>query len=384
VRLRAGTDGPSKTWYHCYRFAGQKRREPLGRLCDLSLNDARMLVGRRARDMAEAFVDPRAKRSEAAAKAEHAANTPLFFDGVAQFLEDYRNRVRPATLRNTTGWLLGPLGGGTAYCEPLKKKRLDLITDRDIANLIAGLQKARSRHVAQAVRAALQSFFSWGCGRRFISVSPCAGVYCPAAPRELAKRKKRVLETSEIVAVWNACDQIGEYGTITRLTILMGVRRQEIGAMRWSELDLDAAVWTIPAERTKTHAAYATPLAPAVVAILRSIERRDGRDQVFGARSNAGFVSFSDGKAKLDAAAGIEPWRFHDLRSTIVTRMGKDLKILPHVRAAVLNHAGERTITREFYDDTDYAPEKREALEKWADYVLGLVSGKVVQLQRAA
>ena len=59
LRLRAGADGVSKTWYHTYRFAGQKRRDPLGRLCDVSLNDARMTVNRRQRDVVENSIDPR-------------------------------------------------------------------------------------------------------------------------------------------------------------------------------------------------------------------------------------------------------------------------------------------------------------------------------------
>ena len=354
MRMRGGADGTSKFWYHSYRFGGKKRHDKLGRLCDLTVNDARALVYRRQRDVVEGGVDPHAQRDETQSKAKVAANTPTFFIAVGQFLEDYRRDVRPSTLRNTTGWLLGPLSGGPAYCEPLKSKRVDLITSRDIADLVTSLKNTRSRQVAQSVRAALQSFFRWAMERKYVvgEVSPVKGVTCPAAPKK-SKRKKRPLSTDEIVKVWNALGD-DAYGKLTKLTILIGVRRQEIGAMRWSELDLDAGVWTIPGERTKTHETYVTPLAAAVVDILRSIERQDGREYVFGSRSSNGFSSFSEGKRKLDAAAAIEPWRFHDLRSTIVTVMGTKLGIPPHVRAAVLNNEPERKVTREQYEETDY------------------------------
>jgi hypothetical protein len=80
------------------------------------------------------------------------------------------------------------------------------------------------------------------------------------------------------------------------------------------------------------------------------------------------------------------PWRLHDIRRTVATRMG-DLGILPHVIEAVLNHvSGHRAGVAGIYNRALYRAEKRHALERWAEHVQSLVSGgssKVIALQRA-
>lgn len=63
--------------------------------------------------------------------------------------------------------------------------------------------------------------------------------------------------------------------------ILTGGRSDEARSARWSEIDLDAAMWRIPAGRMKGGAAHAVPLSPPVVALLRGLPRYDGNDYVF-------------------------------------------------------------------------------------------------------
>ncbi|WP_292156988.1 site-specific integrase [Mesorhizobium sp.] len=66
-----------------------------------------------------------------------------------------------------------------------------------------------------------------------------------------------------------------------RLTILTAVRTDEARSAKWSEIDLDAALWTIPAARTKTGKIHSVPLAEQVVALLRAVPRRDECPFVF-------------------------------------------------------------------------------------------------------
>ena len=152
--------------------------------------------------------------------------------------------------------------------------------------------------------------------------------------------------------------------------------------MLWSELDLDAdaPLWTIGKDRTKNGLPHDVPLSSAAVAILRGIPRRDDRDFVFGS-SNGPFQGWSNAKAALDArmaaalkaergdGAKLSPWRLHDIRRTVATRLG-DQGALPHVVEAILNHiSGHRAGVAGIYNRAIYAAEKREALDKWADTV---------------
>ena len=135
--------------------------------------------------------------------------------------------------------------------------------------------------------------------------------------------------------MWRALPA-GEFGDITRLLILTGQRREEIGGLRWDEIDLAQAVIVLGPERTKNSRPHTIPLASAATEIL-SRQPRLG-SWVFGPGGQRRYASWSNPKVALDARAGLpHPCRIHDIRRTVATRMA-ELGILPHVIEAVLNH----------------------------------------------
>ena len=173
------------------------------------------------------------------------------------------------------------------------------------------------------------------------------------------------------------------------MLILTGQRRDEVGSMSRHELDLAKAMWTIPRERTKNGLAHEVPLSPAALEIINAVPEREGRDLLFGSGEGA-FQGWSRAKAKLSVRVSAlladrveetgrmrnaaQPWRLHDIRRTVATRLG-DLGILPHVVEAVLNHvSGHRAGVAGIYNRAAYAKEKREALHVWADAVTTLGS----------
>ena len=187
---------------------------------------------------------------------------------------------------------------------------------------------------------------------------------------------------------------VDQYGAIVKLLILTGARRDEVASLRWSEIDLDAAMITLPPERTKNRREQQIPLAPAALAILQAQPHRlqpDGspRDLVFGT-SNRGFSDWSGAKADLSARLKkpIEDWRLHDVRRSMSTSMHERLGVMPHVVEACLGHvSGHLAGVAGVYNKASYADLKRIALEKWAAHVEALVTGKraagsIVKLRR--
>jgi integrase len=93
---------------------------------------------------------------------------------------------------------------------------------------------------------------------------------------------------------------------------------------------------------------------------------------VFG-EGEGGFQGWSRAKAALDkrlnqAGVKVRPWRLHDIRRTVATRLA-DLGTLPHVIEAILNHvSGHKAGVAGVYNRATYAREKREALNAWADH----------------
>jgi integrase len=84
--------------------------------------------------------------------------------------------------------------------------------------------------MANRVHSHLHGFFGWAVSRLLIPASPMAGL-----PARETKRD-RVLDDDELTAVWRACDAIGwPFGPAIQMLILTGCRREEIGALKWSE-----------------------------------------------------------------------------------------------------------------------------------------------------
>jgi integrase len=137
-----------------------------------------------------------------------------------------------------------------------------------------------------------------------------------------------VLKDSELAAVWKACDDY-DFGRIVRLMMLTGCRREEIGALRWDEVDLDKREILLPGERVKNGRAHRVPLSSEALAIIKQVPRRLHRDTVFGERvgkSGRGFTAWTTAKQALDKRAGVAAWRLHDLRRTLATKMAEDLE----------------------------------------------------------
>ncbi len=238
--------------------------------------------------------------------------------------------------------------------------------DRYVA---AGKESAANRYLAD-----LKIFFKWAKARGFIKINPAAEVVKGGAYQS----RERVLSQNELVAIWNATAEDHPYHRIVRLLILMGQRRDEVGAMAWSELDMEAAIWNLTAttiERAKNRRQHLIPLSSPTLDILKSIPKGE-TGLVFPNRNKGPFSDWSGNKGRLDAALDIEPWRLHDLRRSMITHMSEDLGILPHVVESVVNHvSGFRSGVAGVYNRAQYLTERRQALDAWAEHILGLVKG---------
>ncbi len=140
--------------------------------------------------------------------------------------------------------------------------------------------------------------------------------------------------------------------------------------MRWSQIDMDAKTWLIPAELPKNGREHLLPLSSAVIDILTSPPRLDD-ELLFPAKGNSSAVisEFSRAKIRIDQASGIIGWTLHDLRRTTATYLGK-LGTPPRMIERILNHvsgtfAGVAGVCNRY----PYLDEMRDALEDWGKYV---------------
>ena len=175
------------------------------------------------------------------------------------------------------------------------------------------------------------------------------------------------MSDAETAAIWLGAPD-NDYGRIIRLLMLTACRRDEIGGLRWSEIDLEARTITLPGTRTKNRQDHVIPLSDLLSRCFEGKLRRADRDHVFGLREG-GFSGWSKSKGTLDRTLKVKAWRLHDLRRTAATRMA-DLGAQPHVIEAVLNHiSGHKAGVAGTYNRATYEKEKRDALNLWATHL---------------
>jgi integrase len=374
LRLRLRADGAlQRTWVAQYRHNGRTRR--------ITLGNADKVSPARARDAARTILarvelghDPQAEKEM---KRQEAKRTVLSV--VADYLAAKEPELRPASLRVTKLYLTGP------YFRALHPLAITAVKRTDVAGCIRHIGRSHSTSTAAAARRALSALFAWTIAEGLMgdAANPVDGSHKPADPAS----RDRVLSENELKAIWSACEE-DDHDRIIRLLILLGSRRQEVGGMRWSEFDLDAGAWTLPAERSKNHRQHAITLPAPALEIIRSVPHRE-RDQLFGDRAGEGFASWHRGKRALDQrlAGAVRPWRVHDIRRTVATGMA-DIGIEPHVIEAALNHySGHRRGIGGVYNRSLYERAVAAALARWAEHVLALVEGrpsKVVALPISA
>ena len=370
VRLR----GDTKRWTVQYRVGAQQRRESLGDVRKVRLDDARRIARQRFAQ-AELGTDPAAARALARSAATAAKLTIANVAG--RYLGAKQGVLRPNTYNVAKRHF-------AVLWAPLADWPIDAVKRADVAARLQEIAKGHGRSAAHAARANLSAMFNWAMREGLCDANPVSHTNDPA---EGIKPRERVLTDHELAAVWNACGA-DDFGRIVRLLILTGCRREEIGGLHWSEIDFDTGVMTIPGTRTKNHRSLALTLPAVALGILRSAPRRDGRDFVFGNHGGS-FCAWSYCAMALNnritAAEGkpLSRWVLHDLRRTMRTGIGK-LGVPPHVAEFCINHvkAGVQAI----YDKHRYEREIASALALWAEHLTAIVEGRksrVVPLKTA-
>ena len=345
-----------KSWVFQYKLGSKHRRIKLGGP-ELSRDMARKLAEAQKGQLSSAKlghgIDPATDRDRRKAEAKPqpkarslASFIPTYLDARRGGLKDSTHAIQVLHLNN--------------HWHALHNLPINDVTRADVAGVLTTIAKNRGQIASNRARATLSKFYRWAIGEGISDHNPVAGTNKRAEnnPRE------RSLSDAEAAAVWLAAPD-NRYGQIVRLILLTGCRRDEIGGLKWSEIDTEARTITLPRERTKNGQEHIVPLTDAALAIITGCnnERRD-RDYVFGKR---GFSDWSHSKAEFNEVVKLkEDWTLHDLRRTVRTGLGK-LGVQPHVAEAVLDHLPPKLIRT--YDRNTYAAEKKAALDQWASHL---------------
>ncbi|MBP8018799.1 MAG: integrase arm-type DNA-binding domain-containing protein [Hylemonella sp.] len=182
--------------------------------------------------------------------------------------------------------------------------------------------------------------------------------------------------------------------TALQLAPLLYQRPGNLREMEWAELDLDAALWTIPSSKMKRTRqekeqgeAHVVPLPTQAVELLRNLHPLTGHGRyVFpGERSHDRPISDNSVRSALYALGLGKEQTWHGFRASARTMMVDQLNLDPLAIEANLAHAVKDANGRS-YNRTQYLAQRFEQIQQWADYLDKLRKGAdVIELpQRAA
>jgi integrase len=356
LRVRNGGKREHRTYILQYKIGPKQRRMTLGHAAKIGLDEAHRKARKLFGQIADGK-DPANEKAVARTEASHA------FDVIAsEFLTVKQAKLKRRSFIETQRYL-------QEHWKPLHRLALASINRATVAAQLRVIARDHGPVSADRARAALSAFFSWAMGEGLAEANPVIGTNKAAGEN---KARDRVLADNELATIWRGPPD-NDYGRIVRLLILTGCRRDEIGSLRWSEINRDARLIALPGERTKNGRTHDVPLSKAALEVLDSATRRMDRDYVFG-EGKGGFSGWSKAKAALDTRLGLKPWRLHDLRRTASTRMA-DAGVQPHIIEAVINHvSGHKAGVAGIYNRGTYEKEKRAALDALSNYVMVAVA----------
>jgi integrase len=349
--------GGTKAWVVVWHRGGRVRRMTLGRYPILGLADARVKAKAALAAVVVHGEDP-------AAKKRTDRQAPTFRDVVTEYLEKHA-KPRKRSWRADERML-------NRYCpSDWWPRKAQLITRRDIREVLDTVVTTKPI-MANRLLACLRKAFNVAVQRDLVATSPCVAIERPAQER----RRDRVLNADELRQVWLALEQEeAPTAALFKLMLLTAQRGGEVKAMRWEDIDLEVAVWTVPAAHAKNAQAHRVPLTPAAIAIIRQL-RELGTDGPFifpsprGARHLTVLVKPT---ARIRKRSGVD-FVPHDLRRTCASTL-TSMGVSRLTVGKLLNHKSIDSVVTAVYDRYAYDREKREALVVWAARLEQIVSG---------
>lgn len=376
------TPGGSKLWRMKYRMNGKEKRLAFGAWPEVSLADARGLRDE-ARGKVRAGVDPGHEKKMAKIASQISAGNS--FQSVAEDFIDVKlakSGKADATVSKARWYLslLSPTLGARPIAE---------IEAAELLAVLKTLENKGHRETANRTRSFASRVFRYGVATTRCKHDPAA-LLISALARPIVQHRAAILEPKLLGEFLRAIDAY-EGGPIVKLAMQIAphvyLRPGELRHARWNEVDLDEAIWTVPAERTKMRKPHALPLSIQVIALLRELERHSGGYELLfpGQRSHMRPISENTlNQTYRRIGFDSDTVSAHGLRATASTLLNESGKWHPDAIERALAH-GHSDAVRGAYARGQHWEERIAMAQWWSDYLDKVrIGGEVVPLDRGA
>lgn len=366
-----------KLWRWKYRFGGREKLMAVGKYPHVSLAQARELHAD-ARRLLASGVDPMARRkSEKTAEREQVENA---FETIARswiehWREDKSARHVDSTSRRLDVNILPYLG----------KLPINEIAAPDIVSMVRAIEQRGAKDVAKRALETTGQIFRYAIAHGYCKRNPAADI----KPRDILKAtQKSNYPRVDAKDLPELLRQIEVYqGThVTRLAMklmaLTFVRTGELIAAKWSEVDIKAKRWDIPAERMKMRTPHIVPLSRQSIEVLETLATITGNsDLIFPGDRNPKQPMSNNTILKALERMGYKGIMtghgFRGVASTILHEQGYDHQ---HIELQ-LAHAPRNAVSAA-YNHALYLKPRAQMMQEWADYLEELQkTSKVISIR---
>ena len=358
------TKKSGRYWIFRYSLHGKRRDLGLGPLHSVSLSEARE-AAHKAREMVRDGIDPiRTKR----AVEQDKPSKVLFGDYADAFIDravkagKWRGAKTEARWRNAMA----------NHAATIRDKPIADIGVRDVKEVLE-LLWGRKQETAEKLRESIERVLdaarvdgyrtgenpaAWKGNLEHILHKPNALV---------AARHHASMPHDDVSAFMRSLGKIKGVGArALEFTILTAARSGETRGATWGEIDMDAAVWTIPAIRMKSGKVHRIPLSDAALAVLKVMKAQSVNELVFpGVRAGKPLSDMS--LAKALKSAGAAAYTVHGFRSTFRDWATEIAHAPREIAEAALSHAVGDAVERS-YARSDALDRRRALMGEWAAY----------------
>jgi integrase len=370
-----------------YRFGGKERETSLGSAYDITLADAKAKHLAIKNMLTNEKRDPLAGRGKAASGLPAISGMPTFGQCADHYIATHETSW--ANAKHHAQYVMTL----TKYCAPIRDLPVDQVATADVLKILQPLW-SRVPETASRLRARIEMVLDAARVQGHIAddrPNPARWrghlkLLLPDGKKLKPVTHHRAMPYREIPAF---AERLRSLATVSaralEFLILTASRTGEITGMVWSEVDLDAATWTIPAARMKMKRDHVVPLSDRAVEILRDqLAKRSSSsfgDHPFvfeGARSRCGLSNM----ALLELLRAMKvPVTSHGFRASFRSWCA-DRAVAFEVAEACLAHSSSSIV--EAYQRSAMLERRRPVMQMWTDYLDGVEADNVVELRRAA
>lgn len=388
------TAAGGRYWRWKYRFGGKEKRLAFGVYPEVPLKLARQKRDA-ARRLLDAGTDPgearqqqkAEQRRQAEQRSRQAAGLPPLgsFEAVARdwLAQVHAHKVSAGHVERTQQRLEQHVFPG------LGRLPLAGITAPQILECIRRIEARGTIETAHRVKQACGQVFRYGIATGQCERDPSADLRDALRP-VLVDHRPALLDPQRVGELMRALQ--GYQGQpSTRAALLLAAltfqRPGEVRQAEWAEIDLDAALYTIPPGRMKrtlqgkaTGAPHLVPLSRQAVEVLRELQPLTGAGRLVfpGLRSRDRPISDMTMNAALRRLGfGQDEMTAHGFRAMARTLLHERLGVAPEVIEAQLAHAVPDALGRA-YNRTEFLEQRRQMMQTWADYLQRLRDGAEV------